>query len=75
MKAAVRFFAQGISSLDQKAWNDAVKSRAIIKLYLGKIDKIFDMSRRSICQESDLNLPQLRRDRRLGILFSKLQVG
>lgn len=72
VRRPVGVLAEGVAALNEKAGDDTVKSGAVEETHLGKIDEILDVARGIVGIEADLNLAELRDDRRARILLLKL---
>ena len=65
----VRFFAQRITALNDKTWDDTVKGRAIVELHLDEVDEVLDVTRCGFGIEANLDLAELGRDRHTRVDF------
>lgn len=73
VEAPVGFFAEGITTLNDKAGNDAVKGQAVIKLQSDQVQKILDVARRVIGEKPDFNISQFGGDNGFRIFFRELE--
>ena len=72
MQVTVGIFAGRIAALDHKTGDDTVEANAVVKTHLNEIDKVFDVSRRSVRVKLQQHVAKLRRDDGAGILLFKL---